>query len=89
MEEDKKKQDEDRRTQEDEKNQVKDLVEHFEEKKDQIRKEAKNLPTPVNSPNVEFKGDSPQKKDNPQLNRKESYSEREIVNKYSNYNFLS
>jgi len=42
------------RKREDEKEQIKDLREHFEEKKDQIRKEAKNLPTPVNSPNVEF-----------------------------------
>ncbi len=39
---------------EDEKDQVKDLQEHFEEKKDEIAKDAKNLTTPVNSPNTEF-----------------------------------
>jgi len=39
---------------EDEKNQVKDLQEHFEEKKEELAKDAKNLTTPVNSPNTEF-----------------------------------
>jgi len=39
---------------EEEKSQVKDLQEHFEEKKEELQKDSKNLPTPVNSPNTEF-----------------------------------
>lgn len=39
---------------EDEKDQVKDLQEHFEEKKDELKESKKGLPTPVNSPNTEF-----------------------------------
>jgi len=39
---------------EEEKTQVKDLQEHFEEKKEELQKDSNTLLTPVNSPNVEF-----------------------------------
>lgn len=45
----------------DEKDQVKDLQEHFEEKKDELKESKKGLPTPVNSPNTEFLDEQGQK----------------------------